>query len=172
MIKIRSLETAVYRYPLKTPVQTSFGIMRDRPMVLVKLLDDEGVTGIGEIWCNFPSVGAEHRANLVNSIFSPLLSSQTFESPEDAFDYLTKNTWVLGLQTGEFGPLAQSIAGIDIALNDLFARKLSKPLWEFYGGKKSEVPIYASGINPKGAEKMAENALDKGFKALKLKILD
>ena len=64
MIKIRSLETAVYRYPLKTPVQTSFGIMRDRPMVLVKLLDDEGVTGIGEIWCNFPSVGAEHRANL------------------------------------------------------------------------------------------------------------
>ena len=170
MIKIRSLETAVYRYPLKTPVQTSFGIMRDRPMVLVKLLDDEGVTGIGEIWCNFPSVGAEHRANLVNSIFSPLLSSHTFESPEDAFDYLTKNTWVLGLQTGEFGPLAQSIAGIDIALNDLFARKLSKPLWEFYGGKKSEVPIYASGINPKGAEKMAENALDKGFKALKLKI--
>ena len=53
MIKIRSLETAVYRYPLKTPVQTSFGIMRDRPMVLVKLFDDEGVTGIGEIWCNF-----------------------------------------------------------------------------------------------------------------------
>ena len=49
MIKIRSLETAVYRYPLKTPVQTSFGIMRDRPMVLVKLFDDEGVNGIGEI---------------------------------------------------------------------------------------------------------------------------
>ena len=57
MIKIRSLETAVYRYPLKTPVQTSFGIMRDRPMVLVKLFDDEGVNGIGEIWCNFPAVG-------------------------------------------------------------------------------------------------------------------
>ena len=66
--------------------------------------------------------------------------------------------------------MAQSIAGIDIALNDLFARKLSQPLWEFYGGEKNEVPTYASGINPKGAEKMAETALNNGFKALKLKI--
>ena len=32
----------MYRYPLETVVQTSFGIMNDRPMVLVKLVDEDG----------------------------------------------------------------------------------------------------------------------------------
>ena len=61
MIRIDRLEASVYRYPLATPVQTSFGLMRDRPMVVVKLTGRDGVVGWGEIWCNFPSVGAEHR---------------------------------------------------------------------------------------------------------------
>ena len=41
VIKIKSVEVLVYRYPLKTIVQTSFGTMLDRPMVLVKLIDDD-----------------------------------------------------------------------------------------------------------------------------------
>ena len=55
MIKITKLDVMVYRFPLATPVQTSFGLMQDRPMVLVKLTSDEGITGWGEIWCNFPN---------------------------------------------------------------------------------------------------------------------
>ena len=61
-----------WRYPLKTPVVTSFGTMRDRPMVLVRAEDDDGMAGWGEIWCNFPAVGAEHRARLVHGVLAPL----------------------------------------------------------------------------------------------------
>jgi len=111
MIKITKLDVMVYRFPLATPVQTSFGLMQDRPMVLVKLTSDEGITGWGEIWCNFPNVGAEHRAHLVTSVFAPLVLSKDHATAEAAFDFLTESTWVLGLQTGEFGPLAQCIAG-------------------------------------------------------------
>ena len=35
-LQIRSLRALVWRYPLKTPVVTSFGTMQDRPMVLVR----------------------------------------------------------------------------------------------------------------------------------------
>ena len=49
MIRIDRLEASVYRYPLATPVQTSFGLMRDRPMVVVKLTGRDGVVGWGEI---------------------------------------------------------------------------------------------------------------------------
>ena len=49
MIRIDRLEALVYRYPLATPVQTSFGLMQDRPMVVVKLTGRDGVIGWGEM---------------------------------------------------------------------------------------------------------------------------
>jgi len=170
VIKIKSVEVLVYRYPLETIVQTSFGTMHDRPMVLVKLTDEDDYVGVGEVWCNFPAVGAEHRARLIDSVFTPLLTMETFESPASAFELLTKKTWVLGLQTAEFGPIAQCIAGIDIALHDLQARRDEKPLWMSLGGVSDIVETYASGINPTDAEKTAEAALKSGYRALKLKI--
>ena len=58
MITLKSITPHIYRYPLETPVQTSFGIMADRPMLLVRIEDTEGYIAWGEVWCNFPSVGA------------------------------------------------------------------------------------------------------------------
>ena len=119
MIKIKSVEVLVYRYPLETVVQTSFGTMHDRPMVLVKLIDEDDYVGVGEVWCNFPAVGAEHRARLIDSVFTPLLTMEPFDSPASAFELLTNTTWVLGLHTAEFGPIAPFLAGIYISLHDL-----------------------------------------------------
>ena len=90
MIKLKSVEVSVYRYPLETIVQTSFGTMYDRPMVLVKLIDEDDFAGVGEVWCNFPAVGAEHRARLIESVFKPLLTGKLFDGPAKAFDLLTK----------------------------------------------------------------------------------
>ena len=170
MIKIKSVETFVYRFPIDPPVQTSFGKMSDRPMVIVRLIDEHNVSGFGEIWCNYPAVGAEHRAKLVDSVLTNLICSHSFKSPEDAFQILTNKTWVLCLQTGEFGPISQCIAGIDIAMHDLHARKLSQPLWKCFGGIKNKVETYASGISPENAEETAKLALKSGHNSLKLKI--
>ena len=170
MICIEKIETFVYRYPLANPVQTSFGIMLDRPMVLVKVTDHDGVIGWGEIWCNFPNVGAEHRARLTDSVVAPLLIGEHFKDCVDAFEHLTAKTWVLGLQTAEIGPLAQVIAGLDIALHDLVGKRQQQPLWQLLGGISNVVPAYASGINPVGAAQMGERALAAGFTNLKLKI--
>ena len=79
------LEDFVYRAPIETPVQTSFGLMRDRPALFVRVTDSEGAVGWGEVWCNFPTVGAEHRARLIGSVFAPLLEGRRFASPEAAF---------------------------------------------------------------------------------------
>jgi L-alanine-DL-glutamate epimerase-like enolase superfamily enzyme len=77
---------------------------------------------------------------------------------------------VLSLQTGEAGPFAQSIAGIDLALWDLHAKRNSVPLWKLLGGNSGTIRVYASGINPTGSRQMAEAALNRGHRALKLKI--
>lgn len=167
---VRRIQALVFRAPIATPVVTSFGIMRDRPMVLVRIEDSDGVVGWGEAWCNFPAVGAEHRARLIESVLAPLLEGKGFESPLRAFDSLTQATAVLAIQSGEHGPIAQAIAGVDIALWDLAARKAGEPLWRMLGGESPRVRVYASGINPEGAVALALARRDEGYTAFKLKV--
>ena len=160
----------VLRSPIATPVQTSFGIMTDRPAVFLVLEDSEGNKGIGEIWCNFPSCGAEHRARLLNTVILPTLIGEAFVDPCQCYNKLQTQFQRLAIQTGEFGPLAQSIAGIDIALWDLVANRLKVPLYRLFGGSDSSIGVYASGINPKGAVEMFKRCRDAGYNAFKLKI--
>jgi len=169
-LELRALTAHVFRYPLHTPVVTSFGAMRDRPMVLVRAEDVDGVVGWGEAWCNFPAVGAGHRALLVESVLAPLATARAFRDPDDAFDALTAQTAVLALQSGEPGPFAQAIAGVDIALWDLHARRAGEPLWRMLGGGSPRVRVYASGLNPDQPARLAEARRDEGFRAFKLKV--
>jgi D-galactarolactone cycloisomerase len=167
---IRRIEAFVFRWPVATPVRTSFGVMHDRPAVFVRLEDSDGAVGWGEIWCNFPVVGAEHRARLVKEVLAPLLGNRTFSSPRAAFDELSHRVSILALQSGEHGPLAQSIAGLDIALWDLAARRAGEPLWRFLGGKDPRVRVYASGINPEDPEATVATLKARGHRAFKLKV--
>jgi D-galactarolactone cycloisomerase len=166
---IAAVQAYCYRYPLAVPVVTSFGAMRDRPAVFVRIEDSEGNSGWGEAWCNFPAVGAEHRARIVNEMLAPLLVGRA-ATPAEVFKSLGARMSVLALQTGEPGPLAQAIAGIDIALWDLAARRARAPLWRMLGGVSPRMRVYASGINPEGCDKTAETMLRRGHRALKLKI--
>ena len=169
-LRVASVRAFVFRCPIETPVVTSFGVMRDRPMLLVRVEDADGTTGWGEVWCNFPSVGAEHRGRLIESVLAPLLQGQAFESPSAAWTMLTAKTEVLAIQSGERGPLAQAIAGVDIALWDLAGRKTRQPLWQLLGASSPRIPVYASGLNPDSPERLARVRQQQGHRAFKLKV--
>ena len=168
-IKLSSIETFAFRVPTK-PIKVSFGTFRDRPCVLVRVVDVDGREGWGEVWCNWPAVGAEHRARLAADIGERLIG-RTLASPGEAFHSLTKEMEVLVLQTGESGPIAAAIAGIDIAIWDLSARKKGVPLYRHLGGPDTKfVPVYATGINPDQPEEFAVARYREGHRAFKLKI--
>ena len=167
---IRTVRASSYRFPLSTPVVTSFGRMLNRPAVFVEIEDTDGVTGWGEVWSNFPAVGAEHRVRIVNDILAALIENVSISHPGEIFQQLSARLDVLALQSGEPGPFAQSIAGVDLALWDLFAKRQRQPLWKLLGGASPRIGVYASGINPTGSAAMAEAALRRGHRALKLKI--
>jgi D-galactarolactone cycloisomerase len=169
-VTIAHVEAIVLRCRIETPVRTSFGVMYERPALLVKIIDENGFFGWGEVWCNFPACGAEHRALLVSTVFAPLLKGQTFSDPFDVYKFNVARTEVLALQAGEPGPFSQVIAGIDLALWDMYARRADMPLWQFLGGNSDEIGVYASGLNPNGFEKLVAEKLDSGFSAFKLKV--
>jgi L-alanine-DL-glutamate epimerase-like enolase superfamily enzyme len=158
-LRISKLETLLFRAPIEEPLRTSFGVLTSRPALLVRAEDADGAVGWGEIWCVFPPCGAEHRAALVATLLAPIVTGEDWAEPAAAYDAMTRRTHVLMLQGGEAGPIAQAIAGVDIALWDLAARRAGRPLWRFAAGdavrSDGTMPVYASGLNPDRPEALA-----------------
>jgi L-alanine-DL-glutamate epimerase-like enolase superfamily enzyme len=173
-LRISKLETLLFRAPVAEPLRTSFGVLTSRPALLVRAEDADGAVGWGEIWCVFPPGGAEHRAALVASMLAPIVTGEDWPGPADAYAAMTRRTHIVMLQGGEPGPLAQAIAGVDIALWDLATRRAGKPLWRHVAGddvrSDGTMPVYASGINPDAPEVIATAKQAEGYTAFKLKV--
>ncbi len=170
-IRIRRVDAWALRIDIARPVETSFGIMRNRPAVFVRVETDDGCFGFGEIWCNFPSCGAEHRVKIAIEELGPLLTAEAFESAEDAFRILTQKVHVRVLQTLEIGPFNQAVAGIDMALWDLAARRAGKPVATMIDADAAaRVPVYSSGIHIGIAETVIAEARTQGVRNFKVKV--
>jgi D-galactarolactone cycloisomerase len=172
-MNINRLECWVFRAPLEVPVATSFGVMNSRPAVFLRMCASDGAWGWGEVFCNFPQVGAEHRARLVDSMFAPLVQGRSSTDPPRLRQDLEDQTRRVAIQCGEPGPFAQIISAIDQALWDMAARRQGVPLWQLLGtGQRAtnRVRVYASGLGP---DKVAETAVLKkaqGYSAFKFKV--
>ena len=167
---ITKLEPWVLRAPIAAPLANAFGAMSNRPALWLRLSASDGAFGWGEVFSNFPTVGAEHRARLVESIFVPLLEKTPCHSVEATRATLEARTRRMAIQCGEPGPFAQIIGGIDQALWDMSARRAGEPLWKHLGGANAKVRVYASGLGPDGVGDMALAKRAYGFRAFKLKV--
>jgi L-alanine-DL-glutamate epimerase-like enolase superfamily enzyme len=164
-----SIEAFCIRVPVKMPIKVAFGTFRDRPMVLLRVVGSDGAEGWGEVWANWPASGAEHRARLALDLGERVIGKH-FESPEQMFAKLSRELEVLVLQTLEVGPIAQVLAGLDIACWDMVARRAGQPLHKLLSARHvSHVPVYVTGINPDQPEVFAAARQDEGFRAFKLK---
>jgi len=167
---IERIESWLLRAPIERPVLAAVGTISTRPALFVRLTASDGAHGWGEVWCNFPPPGAEHRARLLRAIFAPLVVGLDAARPERVRATLEAKTRTLAIQCGEPGPFAQVIAGIDQACWDLAARRAGVPLWKHLGGASGRVRVYASGLGP---DEVVETALAKraaGYRAFKLKV--
>lgn len=170
-LTINRVDVFVYRFPVETPVATSFGLMRNRPAVFVRLEDDKHNFGWGEIFANWPVAGAEHRANLLMEDIADLVLGTRLDGPADLFYKLKRETRIRALQCGEWGPFNQVIAGLDIAVWDLFARRKGVPMVKLLNNDGRDcVPAYASGIHISKADEMIKASRQIGFSAYKVKI--
>lgn len=167
-LRVRSVEPFALEVQLARPVRTPMTTITTAVSLLVLVTDQDGFEGWGEIWCNFPRFGFQHRAKLLSEVIAPLLVGRTIPSPEAAWHELTHATNILRIQSGEPGPVAAVLAGLDIALYDLAAKRSGMPLWKFLGANSGTVRAYAS--LGRGVDVFAEveRALDRGFCAIKL----
>lgn len=170
-IAVVKVAAVVRRVPIEVPVRTAFGIMKDRPAVFLRVTDADGISGYGEAWCNFPTVAAEHRQRLAEAVVGPALVAVGVLEAGSVYDLLMDRLHVLALQSGEWGPLRQVVAGLDAAVWDLAARRARLPLYRLLNPKADgRLRAYASGIGPEDPAAAARLAAARGHTAFKLKV--
>ena len=156
--------------PSAGPV-SSLGSMPVRNAVLVAITSKAGVTGWGEIWCNFPQRGNLARLNLLEDVIAPHIMGESFKNYAHCRTQLEDVTARMAIHTGEYGPFNHCFAGIDTALADLAARSVNLPLANFLADNPlSEIPVYASTPNVITLEDSLDSIIEAGHRGVKLKI--
>ena len=171
-LEIARIEVFHFNAPISEPIVASFGTIPARNALLLRVEDRDGVGGWGEVWANFPPSGAESKARLLETVIIPSALGRSWSSPAAAWIDLTQRTRRNAIQSGEPGPFAACIAGIDVALWDLAARKSGKPIWRLLGRVDQPEPLlaYASNLNPRGAPEYVAMCRERGYRAFKLKV--
>jgi D-galactarolactone cycloisomerase len=170
--RVARIETFLFRAEVNEPVKTSFGSIPRRSALLLRVEDRDGAYGWGEVWCNFPPYSADNKMRLFETVIAPAALAIEYSSPSDVWHTLTARTSRWASQGGEPGPFAACIAGVDLALWDMTARRAGKPLRALLAGDDVAdiVPAYASGLNPDTALETVARCREAGFTAFKVKV--
>jgi mandelate racemase len=151
--------------PLAHPVETAGGTVSSTALVLIDLETDEGVVGRGYLRTYTP-LALGPLAQLVENVGTLLEGDAADPAAVDA--KLRRHFQLLGLQ----GLTGAALAGVDMALWDAQAKAAGVPLVSLLGGEPGPIPAYAGlrTMSPAGAAAEAEEALARGFTAIKVKV--
>ena len=131
VIKIERIEVYALSVAVENGSVSSLGKFKTRNGLLVALTAKDGVTGWGEIWCNFPQRGALGRMNLLQDTIAERLLGLEFYEFDEVRPKLEADFSRMITHTGEYGPFNNCFAGIDTALADMAAKRHGQPLSQF-----------------------------------------
>jgi L-alanine-DL-glutamate epimerase-like enolase superfamily enzyme len=148
---------------LRTPLETSYGAVRERELLLVRLTGSDGLVSYGEAAPleAYDGVSIE-RVEQALELYRPLL-----EHAEE----INGARLVEACQAVD--PLPQALAAIDMALWDRAGRRLNRPIAALLSDDHAfSVPVNAtlSALDRAGAAEQAAQAVQEGFTCLKVKV--
>ena len=167
-MKITSIETFSVRIPLKPEYQmiTALGVHDDSDYVLLRVLTDDGVEGIGEAtvsprWSGETIWGTEA---LIQHVLAPAVTNCDpcdIASISAKMDVVTRHNW-----------FAKS--AIEMACWDIRGKLEGKPVYELLGGacRSREVRCRFSmgAYDPDRARARAAELVEQGFTTIKVKV--
>ena len=169
-MKITQVKVTGLSYPLERAIYSAYHHIPSRDCIIVEVLTDEGLIGIGEADCAGGPVQSTIGV-LVNEI-APMIIG---EDPQ-AIERIWNKVYLTSIAHGRRGIVMHALSGIDIALWDLAGKIAGLPLYRLLGYNRDEVPAYGSGgfySEGKGPDELAAEAsrsVADGFKAFKMKI--
>lgn len=165
-LNLERLELCEIKMPLRAPFETSFGSVSKRRILIVRVMDRDGVTGYGE--CTAPEEPFYNHEtidtawSIISNFVAPLLARNSIEAA-------ARVSTVLEPIKGN----RMAIGGVEAAIWDLEAKRGNTPLWKHVGGTRDHINCGVS----IGLQKTPEILLEKvtrevqsGYQRIKLKI--
>jgi len=164
-VKITKIELLPVERKLSKPLRWGTMEVFTKGGVLVRVYTDEGITGIGE--AGFSSSFYPMIVPVVKNILEPLLVGKDPCLIEKRWDEMFKATH----KWGRRGMETYALSGIDIALWDILGKISKQPVYRLLGGYNTKIRAYAAPSlkEPKDISRECEEALRKGFTAIKLR---
>jgi len=166
-LTVRAVRARAVEVPLKLPLGTSAGTLRSAPLLLVDVDTEEGVTGHSYLFCYLPAA-ASAIAAMLGEVERTVKGDRV--SPSELWSKLARRFKLIGVQ----GIVRMAMAGFDVACWDALALAAGKPLVALLGAERRPIPAYNSNglglMAPEAAADEAEKLLERGFRAVKLRL--
>lgn len=171
-MKIKDIQTICMRvtYTGHQRVQSALGVWNHRNGMFLLVHTDAGITGLGEIFSNFPQWSHYEKEASVHQGLKPMLIGADPLDREGIWAAIGRKFKQIGLQWGGLGIAHQVLSGLDIALWDIQGKVAGKPICELLESPAESVPVYCSALGPAGVKEQAAHFLEMGVTAFKLKI--
>src|SRR5258706_4576206 len=165
--RIRSLTTRGMVVPLKFTLGTSAAIVKAVPLLLVDLLNEDGVTGRAYTFCYRPSGAVAISSHLFEAV--ELLKGKD-STPFDVTQPLSRQFPLLGVT----GAVRMALSLLDMAMWDVLAQMQRVPLSSLLGSSPKPLRAYDSrGLGLMEPDRLAEETktlLESGLRAIKLRL--
>jgi L-alanine-DL-glutamate epimerase-like enolase superfamily enzyme len=160
---VTAVRTGVYRFPTPTP-EADGTFSWDATTAVTVEVDAGGCTGLGWTY----STGAA--AALVTDHLAGVVCGHDALDVPGAWERMHR----AGRNLGTGGLYAEAMSAVDVALWDLGARLLDRPLADLFGRVRDRVPVYGSGgFTTYDDAQLAEQVAgwqEAGCRAMKIKI--
>ena len=162
----------VQAIPLRVPRTDAAHLDGSQDDVIIRIVSDTGVEGIGEADASPEIVKAIVEAPASHAWSKGLRELLIGQNPFEV-EKLWERMFKGSIYYGRRGAAIAAISGADIALWDLVGKAEGKPVSELlHAGFRHQIPVYASlypiGETPEEVKRNCQKAIAKGFRAVKL----
>ena len=161
---IVALDARLRTVPLSRPWGAD---VREIHVIVVRIRTADGSEGTGFSWT--PTIGATAVLALLERDIRSFVLGRTTD-PVALWDALWRHLH----EAGSGGLTTIAMAGVDLALHDLAARRAGAPLVDYLGRTRQSVPVYGSGVNLHypldELVRQVERWVAAGYEAIKVKV--
>ena len=162
-LKIKDVEIYLFDLPLAAPFRIAIGEMKAANDLLVRVVTDQGVVGIGEA-CPFPPITGETQAT--NAAAAKAIRDMVLGRDPLAIDAVLR----------EIGAIVHAdpsaVAAFDMALYDILGQVAGLPLFRLFGSARTQFETdITTGIDtPAAMAAETKGYAGRGYKTLKVKV--
>ncbi len=167
MTQVERIVLREARLPLKEPFRISSGVQHERRILLVEVVDGDGLSGWGECTAgerpNYSPEAADTAWIAMREWVAPRVLGRSFGDPREVHPVLEENFRGHNMAKG----------AVETALWDLAAKRRGVPLARLLGGVRETIEVGISlGIqaSPEKLVEKARAALERGYRKVKIKI--